>query len=1711
MGDDSGTAARQALQAIRTLQGKLDSLNEPVAIVGMGCRYPGAADIDAFWRLLAGGVDAVTEAPRERWDLEALYNPDPSIPGKMVSRWGGFLRKLEDFDPGFFGITPREAPHVDPRQRIMLEIAWEALEAAGIPPESLAGSGTGVYIATLTNDYDHLLFQDLHRAEAFSGSGTANSIVANRISYFLDLKGPSLAIDTACSGSLVAIHMACESLRKRETTLALAGGVNINLMPKSSVFFSKAGALSSTGRCRTFDASADGIVRSDGAGILVLKLLSQAQRDGDPIVAVIRGSAVNHDGRSNGMMAPNGEAQVAVLRAAYERAGIPPAQVQYIEAHGTGTKLGDPIEVRALADALAPGRNGHRCRLGSAKSNIGHSEAAAGVAGVIKAALALRHRLIPPSLHFHEPNPLIRFSETPFDVQTGLGEWPHPSERLVAGVSAFGFGGTNAHVVLEEAPPQSKPPETEPPFILPLSARSPEALAQLISCYGESLTEENAGALCYSAAVSKSHHPFRIAVPGSTGGELKRRLAQRSSPVVAAFRPRTAFIFSGQGSHWRGMGEGLYRREPVFRAAMDECAAMFRELAGWELLDQIGGENLNDTCVAQPAIFALQAALAALWRSWGIAPEIVVGHSLGEAAAAHTAGALSLRDAARVVFHRSRLMKRLEGKGRTAVLGVPLEEAARLIHGREGAIAVAGSNAPSTSVLSGETGAVQSLVGRLAARNVFCRMIPGVEIAFHSPQMDSLMPELERELGSIAPGPAQIPLISTVTGERIEGERLDARYWALNMRRPFLFAQVTKELLAAGYNTLLEVSPHAVLASSVAQTVRHAGGRAAIVTSLRRDEDEAQTMLESLAALYENGATVAWKSVYPKGRIVPLPNYPWQRRRYWFDQLGGGGDSGERRGVHPLLGESCEPALSAEPMRVWESDLDLRRVGYLADHKLHGEIVFPGAAFLEMAIAAARQVWPGKAVTARDVVFERPLLIDKVAPLRLQTALVVRGEEAAVFIFSRSGQSPWVRHASGKVGPEAFPSQSPVEFPARLSKEPAFSLESHYGLLASQGLEYGPAFRCIQRIWRGEGEALAEIKLAGAAHDARYGLHPASLDAAIQVVAAAAHREGAYLPVGARRWEVFRHADSFWCLAKSRVSGSGSLEADLNLFTAKGEPVAQLEGLTLASAGCSKPLDGTLIEETWEPRPLEAGATTNGRWALHGAGTELRDALIQGGQTIAEDLDTSVAGVVHMGGVESALETVQRMLHDAPQARLWLVTGGALDEAPVGGFALSAALEQPDLKPTLVRLEQGAGARELVTELLAGSDEPRVLWKGSERYVSRIRPAAAPPMEPAVLSGNATYLITGGSGALGLATASLLVDLGARHLALVSRSPKPVSIPNAEVKLIAADVSLAADVDRVFETIAAMPPLRGVIHAAGTLDDGLITSQSPQRFRSVMAPKVQGAWNLHERTAAADLDFFVLFSSAASLLGSPGQTNYSAANAYLDALARYRREMGLPALSINWGAWAAGGMADDAVRERMDARGVAAIDADEGLRMLARLLGRDAAKDAPVALGIVPVRWPEFLRRLPGFALPRFEPFGAQPSAPAQDFRARLDAAPQGERAPLLSAFLRETLAAVLGLRDGARIAAQQRFFDLGMDSLMTLEFRNRLEAELKLQLPATLAFNYPSLEALGEHLSELLPVKRPPNSADRQLEGLSESELAALLAEELAGEPNAG
>jgi acyl transferase domain-containing protein len=873
---------------------------EPIAVLGIGCRFPGSSNSpEAFWRLLCNGVDAIVPVPADRWDAAALYDPDFEAPGKSTARWGGLLDRVDLFDAAFFGLSPREAAQMDPQQRLLLESAWEALEDAGQLTDRLSGSATGIFVGVENHSSDYYLMQAREAAQidTYTTTGTAHSILPNRLSYILNLLGPSLAVDTACSSSLTAVHLACQGLRSGECDLALAAGINLMLRPELGICLTKLQMMAADGRCKTFDSRADGFVRGEGCGVIVLKRLADAVRDRDPILAVIRGSAINQDGATNGLTAPSGRSQQALIRRALAVARIEPASVGYVECHGTGTALGDPIEVEALQEVLAPGRApGQSCALGAVKTNIGHLEAAAGIAGIIKATLALHHGAIPPNLHFQKLNPHLHLDGAPFVLPTKLVSWPSSSAPRYAGVSSFGFGGTNVHIVLGEAPQAAAPTgEQARPMLLPLSARSPAALRDLATAYQALLTETTvaAGDIAYTAAVRRLHHDHRLAVVGTSAAEWAEGLrAHLERPELQQKSEHgqtgVVFLYCGQGPQWATMGRTLLEQEPVFRDSLMRCDALLRSYTSWSVVEELTAEarrsRLSQTEVAQPALFALQVGLTELWRSWGAQPEAIVGHSVGEVAAAWAAGVLSLEDAVRVVYHRGRLMQRATGQGGMAAVGVSPEEAEQLLKHFAGRLGIAAVNSPSSVVLSGERAALEEVEATLAARGTFTRVL-AVDYAFHTPQMDQYRDELVSSLRGIQVRPAEVTLVSTVTGHPATASDYGLEYWAANIRSPVLFAHAVSSLLRQGHTLFLELGPHPVLGHSVVECHSGPGGEPHCVASMRRNQDDRVALLQALGELYAAGHRVDWQRQHPSGgRCVLLPRYPWQRRRYWLPE-----------------------------------------------------------------------------------------------------------------------------------------------------------------------------------------------------------------------------------------------------------------------------------------------------------------------------------------------------------------------------------------------------------------------------------------------------------------------------------------------------------------------------------------------------------------------------------------------------------------------------------------------------------------------------------------------------------------------------------------------------------------------------------------------------------------------------------------------------------
>ena len=1211
---------------------RLGSPRDPIAIIGIGCRFPGGANSpESFWHLLINGVNAISEVPAERWDMCSFYNPDPHSSGTTYTRRGGFLDQIDKFDAAFFGISPREAASMDPQQRLLLEVAWEAIEDSCQAVDDLSGSKTGVFVGISTHDYSDIHVKDIYTGDGYTNSGGALSIAANRLSYSFNFRGPSMAVDTACSSSLVAVHLACRSLWGNECELALAGGVNCIIAPETTVGFSHANMLSPDGLCRTFDASANGYVRSEGAGVVLLKPLAQAIADGDPVYAVILATAVNQDGHTHGLTVPSQEAQSALLRDVYAEANIAPERVLYVEAHGTGTPVGDPVEANAIGSVLGVDRlPANFLRIGSVKTNIGHLEAASGVAGLIKAALLIKHRTLPPNLHFSEPNPRIPFEDLRLQVQQTVEAWPERGEATVVGVNSFGFGGTNAHAALDQAPAAArptcqtaaKPAQPRRSYLLPLSGRSAEALPALAKTYADFVDDPEVRSgvsladLCHAASTQRSHHEHRLALAVSSLDDVSEHLEafiageSRAGTSVgrqaSGRRPPVAFVFSGMGPQWSGMGRQLLEDEPVFRAAVKACDDLFRLHANWSLLDELTADaphsRMDDTEVAQPANFALQVGLTALWRSWGITPDAIVGHSAGEVAAAHAAGILSLEDAVCVIFNRSRLQQQATGKGRMLAVGLSAEEAAAEIDGDRDRVSLAAINSPKAVTLSGDPNALEDIARALEARHVFARFID-VAVPFHSHHMDPLKVELLETLAGITPGSACVPFYSVVTGKLADGTELDASYWWQNVRQPVRFAQALDKMLEDGFSTFLELSPHPVLARAIVEVQAGRGSKGAALPSLRRDADDRAIMLASLGSLYTLGCLVDWKAVNPGSRTnTRLPSYPWQRERYWDEsEISATFRLGKH--LHPLLERRIE---TARP--VWETHLKSQRVPYLADHRIQGAVVYPAAAYVEMALAAGKELGGEGPCVLEDVEFRRPLLLPAGDPPVLQLTVDPPDGTFSIHGHAKGAQS-WTLHATGKLARDKAKAVTQQLAPEQIQRRSASELSGAecYSALNEIGLEYGRQFQGIERLWLGTKEALGRITFPAdvAADVEQYRLHPAVLDACFQVLSGAAFlkngtgaQNGTYFPVRIGRLGFLKPAlgPGLWTHARLTKQSGGVLEGDFTVTDDEGDVVVEITGFRCQlvqdpRTAIKDDLSDCLYDLEWYPKTLAIDAT----------------------------------------------------------------------------------------------------------------------------------------------------------------------------------------------------------------------------------------------------------------------------------------------------------------------------------------------------------------------------------------------------------------------------------------------------------------------------------------------------------------------------------------
>ncbi len=1438
---------------------------EPIAIVGVGCRFPGADGPAEFRELLRAGRDAVSEVPASRWSIDRFYDPNPAAKGKTNSRWGGFLDRIDGFDAGFFQIASAEAEKMDPQQRLLLEVSWEALEDAGLIPETLEGSRTGVFTGIMYFEYGHLQMAHPETIDSFMGTGVCLAVAANRISYFFDFTGPSMAIDTACSSSAVAVHTACESLRHGECDLALAGGVSLMLTPSPHIFFAKAGILSPDGRTHTLDARAQGIVRGEGAGIVVLKRHCEAVRDGDPIYALILGSAVNQDGRSNGLMAPNGPAQEALLREAYRRASVSPGSVQYVELHGTGTHLGDPIEARALGNVLREGRpEGGTCAVGSVKTNIGHLEAAAGIAGIIKTALMLDGREIAQSLHYETPNPHISLERLPIRLQQKLVPWPAADTPQLAGVSSFGFGGTNVHLVMS-APALSRRDhvgDDRPCHILPLSARTASSLAALAASYAQVLQRSqdlHLADICYTAAVGRSHHAHRRAVVGESREEIIAALAgpmrksrhQRNASTDRRWsdRPRAVFVFGGQGAHSFNMGRSLFEREPVFRGTIESCHEAFADICEINLITELTAaesrSRLDRTDVAQPVVFAVECALGALWRAWGIEPAAVIGHSLGEIAAAYTIGALTISDAARIVQARSRLMQQASGRGRMAAVNLGPDEAFKVVAPYSEQVAVAAINAADSVVLSGEPDRLAAILKLLSGRGIAHRMLP-VEFAFHSPQMAAYEEELRQALWGIHPRPSVVPLFSTVSGGQVDTEKLGAVHWTEQLAQPVRFADALAGLLGLGPDAIIELGPHPTLARFIRSGLDSSGRQAAVLASLERTRNASRVMLESLAALYELGFDPDWRAVSsPGARVHGLPHYAWDRSRYWLDLPHESRE--EPAADHPLLGREIEDAREGI---IWESQLDASASDYMMAHRIQNAVVMPGAAFVEMGIAAAVRRLGRRPLEIADIRLRKALFLEPVReiPLRLVLEMVNGARDEAGFRIASRQESAWETHVEARVRTiDSVGVREPLEEVRRRCPQ-ELDVERHYAGLRRRGFDYGPPFQAVRTLFQGEGEAVAWVSLRPDLVTDGCELHPVLLDTSMQVLFAALPADaweetggGAFMPDTAQCVRVCPPVTGpLWCHAALTAVAADSLRGDAWFFDESGNVVVEVVGLharrldrissTRTVTDRAADLDRWLYEMEWIEdvgSPAAALSVIDGsRWALVTEDAAVARCLASGLQSMGADAMVALPGelrviedgrwdgIIYLPANASreaepavraeklcaeALELIQAFQRAGTRpARLCLATRGgqavrgdgpeSLDIAASTLWGLAAAAEEefPHTSHSLIDLPFSAKPEEFaawILDAIAGhAGEPRSAYRSGKRLVPRLmRSSSAVSRKRAEWRCDGTYLITGGFGGLGLALAEWLVDQGVRRLVLMGRSALPPRRQWAEI------------------------------------------------------------------------------------------------------------------------------------------------------------------------------------------------------------------------------------------------------------------------------------------------------------------------------------------
>lgn len=1795
---------------------------DPIAIVGMSGRFPQANNLKEFWELLKNGKNTISELPKERYKLELFYDPDPTAPNKSYQKHGSFLERINDFDPFLFNISPAEAIEMSPSQRLLLELAWEAIEESNIPFNEIAGKKVGVYVGNIWSDFEHLRKHKNANTTSHSAVGQSANIIANRVSYTFGFTGPSLVVDTGCSSSLVALHLACQSLWDGGSEMAMIAGINHILDHDQYVLLSKFGGLSKKGQCSAFSNEADGFVRGEGAGVLIIKKLKDAELNGDHILAVIRGTAMNNNGYNVNLPATSIKGQLVVLNDAYGSSGLKPADIQYVEAHGTGTKLGDPTETRALGQFFSKNRrDDNKLRIGSVKTNIGHLEGAAGIAGLLKVLLAMQHRELPKSLHFTTPNPDIPFEELKLKVNDEHTQWiVKKGETLKAGVNSFGWGGTNAHTVLEEYISPEKPGDIvhKDEHLLCLSAKTDTALKDYIKKYKSFLSEKVNGSrthldnIIIATAIRKPGLDYRFSFVGKNKVELIEKFDQfvaDNPPVMPpsiSQQDKVVFVFPGQGSQWLGMGREMYEKNETFKKVIDECESAFSPFTDWSLKEQLFADEqtsrLNEIDVIQPGLFAVQIAIAHVWMSRGIVPDAVVGHSMGEVASAYISGAISLSDAANIICSRSKLMKTVAGTGGAmAVTELSISEAEEITSKYSGKLSVAVSNSPKSTVIAGSEPELLKVLSDLEKQDLFCRQVK-VDVASHSPQMESLMEPLHRQIKGMKPGKSRIPFYSTVKNGLVEGDMLDEDYWVSNLRSMVQFSDVVKNLLSTNHRIFIEMSPHPVLTNAVNECSEAFELSAATIPSLFREKPEMEAFLVNVGKLYEKGYNINWKKFYGVDKIpmIELPSYPMQRQTYELEDRSGQTYSALINGGNPLLGRRVQLA-GVNNTFIWENKLSLEHLSFVKDHKVNNATVLPGVSYLEMIYAALQDAFGNAFHQVEELHFKTPVYLQENEVIDTQLKIERFGQHKGKFTYfiksATDANDEWVVSADGDLTICDSRQKISNDFIYSLNRtknDKIINKDEFYQVTDGIGIQYGNMFQGINWIRINKEQAIAHVVPNSliALNDHKYFIHPAILDSCFQTIFSSISNMDGQLKnvttflsrLQGFKWHYKPEKDDD-ILVKTELinsiempNGITKKQVSLSIYDENGNFLAELDMLEAVIIDNEK-LSETNEEEWlykvhWDERNIIAanveGASKN--WIIFedylGVEQKLRALFDKNGQTLIkvapgegylqidrnqyvvnfkdseslrqlfDDLERNhikVDGIIHAASLNDHIdyENLQAIEFDKIQEdgslllinlhkaildrrsdklpKLFILSNGLIQiknkspylnvsQAPLWGLAKVLFNEQPAYQCTRVDVSYFPDASEITNlyQLIMSdnSADPEIVLREEKTYVSRLVREAMPNinLDTVTFDSKNTILVTGFRGAA-FPLVEWMINRGAKHFALLSRSGKaPQEIEDkieqyknqgVELRVYQADVADYHQMQNAFETIKSeMPPIRNIVHAAGVIQANKVADLTREEFLSILGPKMKGTWNLHLLSQTLELDAFILFSSASSLIGLSGQGSYVSANAFIDQFAHYRRKIGLPATAINWGVIRNVGMVanENELLKYAEAEGFIPFDIEEGVAIMEKIFSA-----SHVQMGIMKLDIEKTVEYYNTLGQTRYLSRLIDKVDETSYYSGLLEVLETNKKdaIPSLENIIIEKVAGITKA-SASIINNSMTFKGLGIDSLMAIQLRNQLEKRMGVKLAVNNFWKHPSIHQFATFLYKTI-VENPAQEEQKE------------------------